>query len=487
MECSPAKSAKISKNKTLTAATPVHSPFVPHAMPFPRLFGGFLHLTNGASLSCEGVTVENNYAGSQGGGIYARSSPWVNSTCDLIGNQSPQGAALYLSRVDSVMLKDHSVSDNLAFSGSVVFAVDTSVVANGVSFTSNVGLQEDSSNRAVQSNKNSVLNATNCAFDGWQGDTVIYHSNAEVNSLHLDSCDFSGSSTSMAVFSLYSDAKIRNAVADDTTFINAGRINNTVALVNRALDCSSPGLCGPGTCLDSALGVLCECLDVDTCLGDGGEVLLAVKTPPANEIYSPGAVSFELVVSSAISGTTYAIWNLEFDAKDLNLDVTPSSGIFPPGANTTIVITGTPTIADMNGNLVSNFNLKSVGSLGSSSSSGVALEVNSTYYLCMKYKYAKPQTAEEGDGFSCPSCMSISGGEGVDCDSPGAVLASLPIRQGYWRSGPESLVVHTCGNSEACVGATEISSSDAYCANGYQGPCKCTCGVCGSWIVLLRP
>ncbi|CAN0516643.1 unnamed protein product, partial [Laminaria digitata] len=67
------------------------------------------------------------------------------------------------------------------------------------------------------------------------------------------------------------------------------------------------------------------------------------------------------------------------------------------------------------------------------------------------------------------------GGEGVDCDSPGATLASLPIRQGYWRPDRESLVVHECFSSKACAGKTEISSADDYCQDGYNGP---YCSVC---------
>ncbi|CAN0566941.1 unnamed protein product, partial [Laminaria digitata] len=54
----------------------------------------------------------------------------------------------------------------------------------------------------------------------------------------------------------------------------------------------------------------------------------------------------------------------------------------------------------------------------------------------------------------------------------GATKALLPIQRGYWRSSRESLVVHECLQSEACLGATEVSSSDDYCADGYRGPCE---------------
>ncbi|CAN0122247.1 unnamed protein product, partial [Laminaria digitata] len=56
----------------------------------------------------------------------------------------------------------------------------------------------------------------------------------------------------------------------------------------------------------------------------------------------------------------------------------------------------------------------------------------------------------------------------------GATKALLPIQQGYWRSSRESVLVLECLHSDACVGATEVSSSDDYCADGYTGPCEST-------------
>ncbi|CAM9585921.1 unnamed protein product, partial [Laminaria digitata] len=52
----------------------------------------------------------------------------------------------------------------------------------------------------------------------------------------------------------------------------------------------------------------------------------------------------------------------------------------------------------------------------------------------------------------CEQCISIEGGEGVDCDTPGATLASLPIREGYWRSSRDSVLVRECFSSDACAG-----------------------------------
>ena len=456
---------------------------------FHRFYGGFIFLEEEASLTCKGASITGNFAGDQGGGIYAREATAVHSSCDVIANESPQGAALYLTNVNSATFEDHKVADNLASGGSVVYVAASSVVARGVTFESGVGLQEDSSNRAVQLDGDTTLTAEGCVFDGWLGDTVIYHMNSANGSLVLDSCDFTGSSATMAVISPNSDAEIRNAVVGDRMFLSSvtgTKVNSSLTLVDRALVCSDPNVCGPGDCVDSALGVLCECLEGGECLNDGGGLSLDIKTHPDNVTYSPDTVSYELVVSSAASGTTNAIWNLDFDGGgDLTLSVVPSSGVLPPGSNVTVQVTGAPSMADVGGAMTSSFVLKSVGAAGSSDSDTatagvVKLEVESMFYLCYAYEYAQPRG--NGDGVdsgggdvSCEQCATIDGEDGVDCDTPGATLASLPIREGYWRESQDSLVVYECLYSAACAGATEVSSSDDYCEDGYKGPCESTC------------
>ncbi|CAN0597827.1 unnamed protein product, partial [Laminaria digitata] len=70
----------------------------------------------------------------------------------------------------------------------------------------------------------------------------------------------------------------------------------------------------------------------------------------------------------------------------------------------------------------------------------------------------------------CRQCSTISGEAGVNCTSPGATRTSLPILEGFWRPGPESMDVHECLHSDACMGAMKVSKSDYYCADGYKGP-----------------
>eukprot|EP00903_Cladosiphon_okamuranus_P012166 g11413.t1 len=442
-----------------------------------KFYGGFIFLEELASLSCEGATISGHYAGDQGGAVYGRDATWVNSSCDLVRNGAPQGASVYLTHtVGAANFENHEVIDNVASGGSVVYATESSVFAKNVNFWSGYDLQEDSSNRAVQLEGGASLVAEECEFGGWTGSTVILSTNPAAGSLVMDSCSFSESSAAMVVASTNSDAQIRNAIVDRGTIENAATVHGSRVLTNRALDCDDPNACGQGECVDSDLGVLCECLANGVCLDGGGALTVGVKTAPPDLTFSPSPVYFELVVSAAAEGSTPAIWRLAFEADDLDLQVFPSSGVLPPGDNVTVAVTGNPLREDVGGNLLSRFAVTSVGSDSSDSTAGVDVDVESAFYLCQAFEYVLP-VGDDGPDVSttCQPCAAIDGEEGVDCELPGATLASLPLREGYWRSSRQSEVIHSCLHSEACAGATQVSSSDDYCAEGYKGP---YCAVC---------
>eukprot|EP00903_Cladosiphon_okamuranus_P012164 g11411.t1 len=447
-----------------------------------KFYGGFIFLEELASLSCQGATISGHYAGDQGGAIYGRDATWVNSSCDLIGNRAPQGAAVYLTHtVGAANFENHEVTDNIASGGSVVYATETSVLASGVNFQSAVGLQEDSSNRAIQVEDGATLAADGCVFGGWMGDSVVHNANERAGSLVLNSCDFIGSTAVMMVASPHSDAEIRNAFVGRHTVDNAVVLDDSPVLVDRALSCEDPDACGAGgECVDSDLGVLCECLEDDVCLDGGGALSIGVLKAAPNLTYSPDPVYFELVVSAAADGTTPAIWKLTFEADNLDLQPFPKSGVLPPGESATVTVTGTPLHQDVGGMLSSRFVVTSVGSggggvasSGTAAGAGAEIEVESAFYLCREYEYALP--VGNGTDVVCEQCVTIAGSEGVDCEQPGATLASLPVREGYWRSSREAQVVHQCIHPEACGGATQVATSDDYCRPGYEGPYCASC------------
>lgn len=142
----------------------------------------------------------------------------------------------------------------------------------------------------------------------------------------------------------------------------------------------------------------------------------------------------------------------------------PSNGVLFPGENVTVKVHGNPSQQPVGGNLTSRFVVTSIGSDSSSS-----MEVHSAFYLCGAFEYAKPLLNDTG--VVCEQCATIHGG-GVDCELPGATLASLPILPGHWRSDLESLVIHWCIHPGSCSGGTEVSNSDDYCEDGYEGPCE---------------
>lgn len=441
-------------------------------LPYSRNYGGFVLVEGEASLTCAGALIRGNYAGEQGGGMYAQDATSVHSSCDLVANESPQGAAMYLTGVKSATFENHDVNNNLVLDGSVVFVSASPVVAKGVVFKSSVVLEKYSIERAILMDGNATLHADRCVFDGWLGDTIISNTNSAIGSLVLDSCDFSRSSATIPVTSPDSNAEIRNAVVSSHTFNTdtTGAPDTSVALVDRALDCSDSDVCEAGKCVDTKLGVLCECIEEGKCLDDGGELFLNITKYPAAETFDPDPVKFELVISAG-RGTTYTLWNLGFETDELDLDVVPSSGVIPPDSNVTVAVTGTPSKQDVGGELSIMFTLRSVGSAPSASTTNVTLEIPAIFYLCQANEYARPLN-DDANRVSCEACDTIEGEKGVDCKSAGPTLASLPIRPGYWRSSQESSVVFECLHPEACKGATKVSGSDDYCEAGYFGPCE---------------
>lgn len=449
----------------------------PPPTPPCRYFGGFIFLEEQASLSCEGATIEANTAGDQGGGIYARDATWVNSSCDLVGNWAPEGAAAYLTNtIESANLRNHSVTGGSTTGGggggSVVYVAETSVFATGVNFQSEAGAggqeQEQAlSGLAVRLEGAAELVAEGCVFAGWAGEAVVQSASPKNGSLVLDSCDFSESSATMAVSSPNSDAEIRNAYIGDLTVQHATIVDGEPLLVDRAIGCDDPEACGvDSACVDSALGVLCQCLDNGECLDDGGGLSVELETPPPTVTYYPDPVVFKLLVSAAADGTTSAIWELESEA-DMAIQAVPSSGVLPPGEAVTVSVTGTPQQdLEVGGKQSIRFSVTSVvADIGGASDS---IMVEADLFLCPAFEYFDPNGENK-----CEQCASISGAEGLDCSAPGATLTALPVRRGYWRSSRESKVVHACLHSDACAGGAALAaSSDDYCAEGYSGPCE---------------
>jgi hypothetical protein len=79
------------------------------------------------------------------------------------------------------------------------------------------------------------------------------------------------------------------------------------------------------------------------------------------------------------------------------------------------------------------------------------------------------------------------------CNTVGTTVATLPLPPGCWRESLTQLNLRECWNQGACSGGTaatgdlaapsgakSAAATDAYCVEGYHGPCKC----CMIYILL---
>ena len=76
-------------------------------------------------------------------------------------------------------------------------------------------------------------------------------------------------------------------------------------------------------------------------------------------------------------------------------------------------------------------------------------------------------TPEQSDSI-CQKCET-----GMECSAAGVTLETVYLRDGYWRTRPESDVIYVCPVEEACRGG--VDAGDASCRDGHQGP---YCSVC---------
>ncbi|GMI07371.1 hypothetical protein TrVE_jg10073 [Triparma verrucosa] len=92
---------------------------------------------------------------------------------------------------------------------------------------------------------------------------------------------------------------------------------------------------------------------------------------------------------------------------------------------------------------------------------------------CGKGKFQDPRNPQPGTPQGkCEDCMNLNLPEGVKCDDTiGLTLATLPLKDGYWRSSSQSDKIVKCEIDTSCVHA----SPDDSCTIGHTGP---ICSVC---------
>lgn len=449
-----------------------------------RRDGGFAYLDGEAFFGCEGASIENSTAGNSGGAIYALGGSSLNLTCDITGSTSPSGAGAYLSAVSKAVMRDMVIanSDFSCGSGAIYGAESSVLEVTRVTFAASSASGGGSTNSPVQIDGSSTFQCESCYFIGWDGDTIIFNQNSANGSLRLDNCDFAQSSPSASVVSSSSLAEIRNARVDELTFSQVEE--DPPILVDHAVSCSDPDICELGkVCMDSELGVMCECFPSNGCLDDGGSVSLTYSTDNDDIPYSAGDdVTFKLVVAATDDGSTDVLWNISSLSDYLDFKMVPSTGVLPPGRSMTISVEGSPSNFDARGgrSFSTTFQLNTVGSRSENDTTQF-LVVDFEFYYCDAYEFAVGEADGEADGeaeedsFVCKDCLEgdlFGDVEGVNCSEPGSTLSTLLIRSGYWRESNESSTIRECLFSGACRGGSNASSSDDYCNKGYEGPCE---------------
>jgi hypothetical protein len=85
---------------------------------------------------------------------------------------------------------------------------------------------------------------------------------------------------------------------------------------------------------------------------------------------------------------------------------------------------------------------------------------------------------------TCISCDTFAGG--ADCTTPGATLANLKSKQGFWRATSTTAVFHACNplDKGECKGAPIPSNGtiDAQCATGHTGPKCSACNTANGFV-----
>ncbi|CAM9101274.1 unnamed protein product, partial [Laminaria digitata] len=286
-------------------------------------FGGFLYKGGAGETSCTGASILGHEA-VDGGAIYAVDDATVHWECDIRDTSAITGPGIYARANTTVILQGMSLVDNTGARGSVIFVISSHLQTYQVEFSDSSGSLELS---AVQVNEGSSYMAEDTSFVGFEGEAVVFSE----GELFLDNCDFSGSTSSVLVYSHpNSTSVIRNSVLGDKNYLdlaaassNAGELphansftnaNHTCEVVlpgSGGADLSSSGsqrtpCSGGSACADGDLGVYCECYypqrtmsstKQERCVSrDATSLALSLRTQPGDILF-PNLVEGDILLS----------------------------------------------------------------------------------------------------------------------------------------------------------------------------------------------
>eukprot|EP00903_Cladosiphon_okamuranus_P009052 g8654.t1 len=461
-----------------------------------------LFLSNASStLTCRGGgTFEGNLAGERGGAMYVtRGSTVTFDACGSLSNSASVGAAVYAAHSFVALMGGSMLAYDEVPTGALIYALSTQVEAHNATFWA----AEGSPNMlAVQMTDGSSMKALASSFRGWHGSYVVLTG----GELEMDACDFRGSLANVLVSANHSTpAIIRNTAVGIESYSSlassdAGATDTDTdtdtTLSENVMTCASDPCGGSGGeeedggfgCVDGNLGVYCPCFVAtvtaeELCLGEMTTLQLESPTEQLVTLGTQGTIESTLNITAGTEGGA-VVWEVEevtrsFSEEGLVWTIVPNVGILEPGASATVSITGNLN-ATISGPTAAQFKAESL----QSGRFALAI-VNTTFYYCEEGEYYHGNdhdlsTADDdgsGDGL-CLKCTDLDlGDEGLECDTPGVLLTTLPLASGHWRASNETTTIRKCLNEDACEGGSVIHRSDDYCAVGYGGP---YCAVCSS-------
>ena len=101
---------------------------------------------------------------------------------------------------------------------------------------------------------------------------------------------------------------------------------------------------------------------------------------------------------------------------------------------------------------------------------------------CVRYYFSHVSSVEEG-GVDCVASFCVLGlpqagffavgttdcatcASGVNCDTPGVSVSSLPVTAGFWRASPASTTIVPCRIPHACAGVSGGATGRRLAGNG---------------------
>ncbi|CAM9092872.1 unnamed protein product [Scytosiphon promiscuus] len=476
--------------------------------------GGGMRLSSASTVTINLCTFTNNKGGKGAGSVrvtqLSRSLPQDAKIemrgCNSNSNTATLGGSIYMSRSE-LLLRKCLFSGDTVPTGSTIYTLGATVRARESTFEdiyNNTGIL------AIQAVSETEFQAQDCYFIGWAGSNVVLAD--QTGHLELDGCDFRKSTASSMVrvqdggsLAIVRNARLSTgnyrAVNYGADLVTASDDNSSVSLFGSNIaGCSTSGCSNEEECMESDLGVYCACYSsvVDlatTCLDPGGKLTLAGPSSALSTIYPDNPMA-TLVLSWDDDGGTAGtlsssdedeggpgVWELvwEDDPSSVAWVAVPSNGLALaivgfPGGICRISLEGEVSRL-WNGQITTVITAEAPYQ---EEVDAAATTVNATYVYCTQGEYWRSIEVV------CELCADLDlNPQGVECDSEGILLETLPLATGYWRSSHTSTVIRECFNDDACVGSTSAAtfgvvserdlSVDDYCATGYMGP---YCAVC---------